>query len=98
MAEPNEVPESEKTALEESLLSFLRAPTLEAKREIIQANQGLLTDTALSLMEGIAEAQENNGAREFVLGQRELLHRCREAGVEATFAAAEAEARDVELA
>ena len=55
MANLDEVPESDKT-VQEGLMSFLRAPTLEAKREIIQANPRLITDTALRLLEGIAEA------------------------------------------
>src|SRR5215472_9909210 len=91
--------DSERMLFEEGILPLLLAQTAEAKREVIQSNPGLLTETALRLLEkgAAAAGQVSEEKRQWILENRTLLQRCQEIGVEATFAEAPGSQREQEV-
>ena len=76
---------------------MLRPSRLNRREPRLSRSVRLLEETSRErLLEEVAEAQENEEAREFVRADRELLHRSQENGIEATFAEAEGAMREGE--
>ena len=73
--------DSETLALAEAIVALLRATTLERKRELIQANPGLLTDLAQRMLEAMAANEKRENFSKAMLAHRDLLRRSREVKV-----------------
>ena len=84
--------------LQRILLTFLQAPNLEQKRQVLEQAPELLdenTDQILEMMIQAAQEQGNKDAQDTFEQHRTLLHRCREEGVEAAFTELPQSSRDV---
>lgn len=73
-------------ALLDVLQQFINARTWPASQRIVEEHPELLSEEADTLLERLAQAQDNTDAPNVVEQLRALLRRCREVGVERAFA------------
>ncbi|MDP9312270.1 MAG: tetratricopeptide repeat protein [Chloroflexota bacterium] len=73
-------------ALLQRIITFIQAHRLEELQRMVESQAELLSSDADALLEQLAAAQQDEGARKTIEQHRVLLSRCREIGIAAAFA------------